>query len=290
MMRKNKLINETRSLNELEWLMERVFQKRGFDFREYRRNTLIRRIGRRLKARSSKTYKEYADVLDKDPGEYDKLFNDLTINVTSFFRDQSAFTALEQVVIPALVKKEAKNIRIWSMGCSTGEEPYSIAILLMEFLKQNIKKMDITILATDIDPRALKNAMKGIFSNKAVADIRPSWVEKYFIPAGNNFSVRPELKELITFQTHDMVSDPFYHDFDLVVCRNVLIYFMLPLQIRVLKCIHKELKQGGFLLLGKAEQPAAELNGLFSCVDRNARLYRNIPLQNTGIEWNRKRE
>jgi len=278
-MRKKKLINETKSPDELEWLMEKIFQERGFDFREYRKSTLTRRVGRRLKARNSKTYGEYADVLDKDPGEYDKLFNDLTINVTSFFRDQISFKALEEVVIPALVNREAKNIRIWSMGCATGQEPYSIAILLMELLKQNINKWEITILATDIDPGALKIARQGIFSDKDVADIRPSWVNRYFVPAGNDFCVQPELKELISFQTHNIVSDPCYHDFDLVVCRNVLIYFMPPLQTRVLKCIHKSLKQGGFLLLGKAEQPTGESKDLFYCVDGKAKLYRNLRLR-----------
>ena len=267
-------INETESPDKLEWLMEKIYQERGFDFREYRKNTLIRRLGRRLKARGSKTYGEYADVLDKDPAEYDKLFNDLTINVTSFFRDQIAFKALEEVVIPELIDREEKNIRIWSTGCATGEEPYSIAMLLMELLNRNINKWDIIILATDIDSRALECAMEGIFSAKDVAGIRPSWVKRYFVPAGKGFRVQPVLKELVTFQIHNMVSDLPYHDFDLVVCRNVLIYFRPVLQTHVLKGIHEGLKQGGFLLLGKAEQPVGETRGLFYCVDNKARLYR----------------
>ena len=272
--RKLQLINETESPDELEWLMEKIYSERGFDFREYRKSTLTRRIGRRLNAQSSKTYGEYADVLDKNPAEYDKLFNDLTINVTSFFRDQLAFKALEDVVIPALVDREAKNISIWSAGCATGEEPYSIAMLLMELLKRNINKRDITILATDIDSRTLGCAIKGIFSAKDVAGIRPSWVKKYFVPAGKGFRMQPVFKELVTFQTHNMVSDPPYHDFDLVVCRNVLIYFRPVLQTQVLKGIHERLKQGGFLLLGKAEQPVGETMGLFYCVDNKAKLYR----------------
>ena len=267
-------MNETESPDELEWLMEKIYRERGFDFREYRKSTLTRRIGRRMRARSSKTYGEYADVLDKDPAEYDRLFNDLTINVTSFFRDQIAFKALEEVVIPALLDGEPKNIRIWSMGCATGEEPYSIAMLLLDILDGDISKYETTILATDIDPRVLESAMEGLFSAKDVEGIRPSWVKRYFVPAGKGFSVQPALRELVTFQTHNMVSDPFYHDFDLVVCRNVLIYFRPGLQTQVLKGIYEGLKQGGFLLLGKAEQPVGETMGLFYCVDKKAKLYR----------------
>jgi len=271
---KRQLVNKTKSPAELEWLMEKIYRDRGFDFREYRKSTLTRRIGRRMRARSSKTYGEYADVLAKDPAEYDKLFNDLTINVSSFFRDQIAFKALEEVVIPALIDREAKNIRIWSMGCATGEEPYSIAMLLLDILDGDISKCETTILATDIDPRVLESAREGLFIAKDVEEIRPEWLERYFLPAGKDFRVQPVLRKLVTFQTHNMVSDPFYHDFDLVVCRNVLIYFRPVLQTQVLKGIYEGLKQGGFLLLGKAEQPIGETMGLFYCVDKRARLYR----------------
>ena len=264
----------TEEPDELERLMEKIYRERGFDFREYRKSTLTRRLGRRLNARGAITYGDYADVLDKDPAEYDKLFNDLTINVTSFFRDKMAFNVLKELVMPALAGRGAKNIRVWSAGCSTGEEPYSIAMILLEFLNRDIGKWEITILATDIDLRALERAREGVFMAKDVEGIRPAWLERYFVPAGKGFSAKPVVRELVTFQTHNLGSDPPYQDVDLAVCRNVLIYFMPTLQARVLKSFYKGLKQGGFLLMGKAEQPVGEAKGLFYCVDKKAKLYR----------------
>ena len=288
----------TEDRNELQHLLEKVYRERGFDFREYRESTLTRRLGRRLRARGAETYADYARVLDQDPTEYDRLFNDLTINVTSFFRDDVAFKALEEVVLPALIGREEGEtrrkgdrdrergspcppvppspclLRIWSAGCATGEEPYSIAMLLLETLGTRVDEFEITVLATDIDAKALDRAREGVFGPKDVEGIRPAWLERYFVAEGEAFRVRPALRQLVTFEVHNLVSDPPYRDLDLVVCRNVLIYFAPALQTRVLKGFHEGLREGGFLLLGKAEVPVGETRGLFHCVDRKAKLYR----------------
>lgn len=261
---------------ELQRLLEKIYRERGFDFREYRESTLTRRLARRLQARGVQSYAGYARVLDQDPVEYDRLFNDLTINVTGFFRDE-AFKALEEIVLPTLMERKGQPqrcFRIWSAGCATGEEPYSIAMLLLEFLGRDIARRDCSILATDIDTRTLQRAGEGVFGPKALEGIRPEWRDRYFITAGAGSRVRPFIRKLVTFQAHNLVSDPPYCDLDLVVCRNVLIYFTPPLQTRVLKGFHQGLKRGGFLFLGKAETPTAETKGLFRCVDRKARLYR----------------
>lgn len=259
---------------EIQGLLNKIYRERGFDFREYRESTLTRRLGRRLRARGAETYTDYAGILDKDPGEYDKLINDLLINVTSFFRDQAAFTVLEGLVIPALARSRAKSIRIWSAGCASGEEPYSIAMLLMEILGSEITSRDITILSTDIDMQALKRARQGIFTPQEVEGISPALLDKYFVNENNGFHVKPALGRFVTFEVHNLVSDLPYHDLDLVVCRNVLIYFAPLLQMRVLKGFHEGLKKGGFLLLGKAEVPAGETRGQFRCLDKKAKLYR----------------
>ncbi len=262
---------------DMQHLLEKVHRERGFDFQEYRESTLTRRLGRRLRAQGAKTYGDYAVVLDKDPGEYDKLFDDLTINVTSFFRDQLVFKVLEKEVLPVLIKRETnkpKVLRIWSAGCASGEEPYSIAMLLLEFLGRGIGKLEATILATDIDPKILKRAREGVFLPKEAESIRPAWLDRYFVHDGEGLRVQPALRELVTFREHNLVSDSPYYDLDLVVCRNVLIYFTPPLQTRVLKCFHEGLKQGSFLLLGKAEVPVGETRKLFRCVDNKAKLYR----------------
>ncbi|MGA9348761.1 MAG: protein-glutamate O-methyltransferase CheR [Anaerolineae bacterium] len=258
---------------DMQHLLEKVYRERGFDFREYKESTLTRRLARRLHARGAETYADYARVLDQDPTEYEKLFNDLTINVTSFFRDDVAFKALEEVVLPVLTGRGAKNIRIWSAGCATGEEPYSIGVLLLEILGPEINLWDVTILATGIDAKTLDRAREGVFGPKEVEGIRPAWLKRYFVAEDQAFRVQPALRQLVTFEEHNLVSDPPYHDLDLVVCRNVLIYFTPTLQTRVLKGFHEGLKAGSFLLLGKAEVPMGETKGLFHCVDSKAKLY-----------------
>jgi chemotaxis methyl-accepting protein methylase len=253
--------------------MEKVYRERDFDFRGYKESTLTRRLGRRLRARGVQTYIDYARVLDNDPTEYDRLFMDLTINVTSFFRDVVAFKALEEVVLPALITKGETNIRIWSAGCATGEEPYSIAMFLMECLDWESGSREVSILATDIDNKALQRAREGLFTPKEVVGIRPAWLERYFYPHKDGFRVKPALKELVTFEEHNLVSDPPYCELDLVVCRNVLIYLNPMPQAQMIEGFYTALKKGGFLLLGKAEVPVDETKDLFKCLDRKARLY-----------------
>ena len=293
---------------QLECLLEKIHSEWGFDFRGYKETTLTRRLGRRLRARGAETYSDYACVLDRDPAEYGKLFNDLTINVTSFFRDEVAFKALAEQVLPALIGEHGKAastcrcLQIWSAGCATGQEPYSIAMLLLEMLHPEVEtrhavslrcnvtirapevetrhavslRCNVTIRATDIDAKALQRAQEGVFTAKDVEGIRPAWLGRYFVPDGDGFRVQPVLRQLVTFEAHNLVSDAPYHDLDLVVCRNVLIYFAPALQTRVLRSFHEGLKEGGFLLLGKAEVPAGETERLFHRIDKKAKLYQKM--------------
>jgi chemotaxis methyl-accepting protein methylase len=258
---------------ELICLMEKIYGERGFDFRGYKETTLTRRLGRRLRARGVHTYTDYAGILDNDQTEYDRLFMDLTINVTSFFRDVVAFKALEEVVLPALITKGETNIRIWSAGCATGEEPYSIAILLMEYPDMDNGPRHASVLATDIDSKALEQAREGFFTPKEVEGIRPAWLERYFCAEGGGFRVKPALKILVTFEQHNLVIDPPYSGLDLIVCRNVLIYLNPMPQTQMIKGFYSALKQGGFLLLGKSEVPVGETRTLFNCLDKKAKVY-----------------
>ena len=261
----------------LQRLLEKIYRERDFDFREYKETTLNRRLGRRLRARGVQTYTDYACVLDEDPGEYDKLFDDLTINVTGFFRDEAAFMALEEIALPALLHKNRetrRGLRIWSAGCATGEEAYSIAMLLLELSGGDICQSEAAVLATDIDRRALGRAREGVFSPKALEGIRPSSRRRYFVAENGGFRAEPAFRQMVTFEEHNLASDPPYLDVDLVVCRNVLIYFAPGLQTRVLKGFSEGLKDGGFLLLGRAEAPVGRTQRLFDCLDREAKLYR----------------
>jgi len=257
-------------------LMEKIYRERGFDFRGYKETTLTRRLGRRLRARGVQSYIDYARVLDNDQTEYDRLFNDLTINVTSFFRDELAFNSLENVVLPAFTQKGEKNIRIWSAGCATGEEPYSLAMLLVETLGAEASHWGITILGSDIDAKALDQARDGVFSKIQVEGIRPTWLEKHFYAGDSSFRVSPALKELVIFKEHNLVSDPPYSGLDLVVCRNVLIYLNPLPQAQMIEGFYSALKQGGFLLLGKSEIPVGETRTLFNCIDKKAKVYQKV--------------
>ena len=267
----------TEDRKALERLLGKVYRERGFDFRDYRESTLARRLRRRLSATGARTYADYAQVLDGDPAEYNRLFDDLTINVTSFFRDEAAFRALEEVVLPALIERGTemrRHLRIWSAGCATGEEPYSIAMLLLHRLGRSARYWDICILGTDIDTKALQRAREGVFPPKAVERIPPALVDRYLVAEHGGFRLQPVLRELVAFEVHNLVSDAPYRDMDLVVCRNVLIYFAPALQARVLRALYEGLRPGGFLLLGRAEVPAGSANALFECVSSKAKLFR----------------
>jgi len=206
-----------------------------------------------------------------------RLFSDLTINVTNFFRDDVTFNLLERNVLPALVnryKDKLRRIRIWSAGCATGQEPYSIAMLLLELLYRDIIKWDVTIFATDIDTKVLNLAKEGFFTLKEVDGVRSEWLERYFSYENKGFRIKQILRQLVTFAEHNLVKDSPYHDLDMVVCRNVLIYFTNLLQTRVLKNFYKVIKEEGFLLLGRSEALVGETRRLFQLVDSKAKLYK----------------
>ncbi|MDI6795110.1 MAG: protein-glutamate O-methyltransferase CheR [bacterium] len=165
---------------------------------------------------------------------------------------------------------------MWSAACATGEEPYSVAILLLEMLGPKIDSWKVNIIATDIDIKALNRAEEGAFTLKQVEGIQPALLKNYFVQENNSFSVKPEVRQLVTFKVHNLAGDPPYQDLDLVICRNVIIYFISTLQSRMLTGFHEGLKKGGFLLLGKAEVLIGEMRRMFECLDIKAKLYRKI--------------
>lgn len=266
-----------KSPRELHVLLEKIFHERGIDFRGYKKATVSRCLGRRMQARGARTYADYSAILDKDPGEYGRLFDELTINVTSFFRNEAAFDALKEVISNAVQKGkggESERVLIWSAGCSTGEEPYSIAILLKEILGPEIGSLDVKILATDIDSKALAHAREGVFSPSSVEPIQTSRLENCFLKENRGFRVKPSLRKLVTFEQHNLVQDPHYENLDFVVCRNVIIYFNLALQMQMMRNFYRSLNDSGFLLLGEYEIPMGEARKLFYCLDFKAKLYK----------------
>lgn len=270
-------------LNErsLQQIYRLIFDEKGVDFSQYKRNTLVRRIERRMAALKISTLSDYLDSLRADLEEVHNLYNDILIGVTEFFRDKEVFDALNPYLEEVIAKKEqGEEIRIWSIGCSTGEEAYSLAIILSEILKDKVNRYKIKIFATDIDDESLKIARAGIYSDTSFMHMDRSLIQRYFTVLKNQFEVKKSLRELVVFSRHNVVSDSPFLRLDLISCRNMLIYFNQMLQNRFFPIVHYALKDQGLLLLGKSESIGQHLD-LFITLDKNEKIFRS---QYTGVK------
>nr|WP_276616178.1 CheR family methyltransferase [Rhodobacter sp. SGA-6-6] len=249
----------------------------GHDFHGYKHNTFFRRVQRRMQVTQAETVEAYLDVLRTDAEEAQNLFNDLLIGVTHFFRDQKEFQALEREVIPRLFegKGAGDQIRVWVLGCATGEEAYSLAILLREHMSRIDAVPHIQIFATDIDSRALTQARVGRYAASAVQELSPERLARWFVKEGNTYCIVKELREMCIFSQHNLIKDAPFSRLDLVSCRNLLIYLNAELQNRVIPLFHFALKPGGFLFLGNSENVSRH-GKLFAPVDRRFRIFRQV--------------
>ena len=228
---------------------------RGIDFTHYKRTTVLRRIERRMVVNHCETLAEYAEFLDVNQEEVNVLVKEILIGVTNFFRDAAFFETLKEKAIRPVVQnaKEEEPIRVWSAGCSTGEEAYSIAILFQELLEELHIRRDVKIFATDIDIQAIEQAGKGVFSESIIDDVSAERLAKYFIKRNDQYHISKEIRRMIIFAPHNMLSDPPFGKLDLISCRNVMIYFQPVLQRGLFAVFHSALKNGGYLFLGKSE-------------------------------------
>ncbi|OGT87948.1 MAG: chemotaxis protein CheR, partial [Gammaproteobacteria bacterium RIFOXYA12_FULL_61_12] len=249
----------------------------GHDFSQYKENTLVRRIERRMALHQIERPGDYLRFVQQKPGELDALFRDLLIGVTNFFRDPEAFAALEQRIIPRLfaVRPSGAPIRVWVCGCSTGEEAYSIAILLQEYLETLRQAFKVQVFATDIDPLAIERARSGIYPASIAADISPERLARFFVQDANggSYRIQKTIRDLLVFSEQDLVKDPPFSRLDLISCRNLLIYMNGDLQKRLIPLFHYALNPGGSLFLGTSET-IGEFSSLFSALDRKWKLYR----------------
>ncbi len=247
----------------------------GHDFHGYKRNTFLRRVQRRIQVTQTETIDAYLDYLRGVPDEAQGLFNDLLIGVTHFFRDRREFEFLEHEVVPKLFegKTSADQLRVWVLGCATGEEAYSIAILLREYAARIDAVPHIQIFATDIDGRALAQARVGRYSEGAVREVTPARLARWFVKEGDTYCVLKELREMCIFSQHNIIKDAPFSRLDLVSCRNLLIYLGSELQNRMIPLFHFALRQGGFLFLGNSENVTRH-SKLFAPVDRKFRIFR----------------
>lgn len=254
-------------------LVAHMHRERGIDFSGYIESTLARRIAARVKARSAESFGGYKAVLDKDPEEYARLLDHLTITVTRFFRNKAALEALEKAVVSLRKAHPDRPVKIWCAGCATGQEPFSIAMLLDGQLGA-VAKEGISILATDIDREALKFAREGLFGDELVKDVPAEALERYFDREAEAYRMKADVRDRIDFRHHNLLADPPPPALDMVVCRNVLIYFRIPVQTRLVRRFHHALNPGGLLLLGRYEMLVRDMRHGFRPADFEARLYR----------------
>ncbi|MFD0998559.1 chemotaxis protein CheB [Ohtaekwangia kribbensis] len=245
------------------------------DFMHYKRPTLFRRLAKRMTELEIKTLKEYRDYLRDNGQELEILCKEFLINVTRFFRDGDAFECLRVEVIPGIfsLKKPGEVIKIWIAACSSGEEAYSVAILLLEHLEMVNVNCTIKVFATDIDEEALEVASRGIYSESIAADVPSNFLQKYFIKEGNTYRVSQELRKVVVFANHDILRDPPFSKLDLITCRNMFIYLTSDLQTKALKRFHFALNINSYLMLGPSENIGI-LKDVMHEVSRKWKVYR----------------
>jgi chemotaxis protein methyltransferase CheR len=266
--------------HEFVELTRKISRERGFPCASYKEKCLRRRIAVRMRARGVHTYADYARVLDNDAAEYERLLDALTINVTKLFRNWPVYEALAEKVIPELWTAAGRRIHVWSAGCSSGEEPYSIAVLFHRYaglLRQLRDVGRVDVLGTDIDRASLASAERGQFNEGAFDETPPELREQYF-SATAPFTVAPAVRASVRFRRVDLLEQwpPQPGGYQLITCRNVLIYFDRDTQERLLARFHDVLAPDGFLVLGKVETLLGPVRARFAAVDARERIFRRV--------------
>ena len=265
-------------------IMGMLRSRTGHDFKHYKRATVLRRLERRLQVNSLHNLPDYRAHLAEQPAEAKALLKDLLIGVTNFFRDREAFEALERQVLPVLFERPPGNgdgddagVRVWVVGCATGEEAYSMAMLALEAAAEQRVPPDLQVFATDIDDEALAVARSGAYPASIVTDVPPMRLRKFFSHEDQRYRIRKELRESVLFAAHNVLRDPPFSRLDLICCRNLLIYLDRDVQAQILQNFHFALRPGGYLFLGNSET-ADSLGAYFVPVDKKHRIYRANPM------------
>ena len=256
--------------------MEKIYanlkETRKIDFRQYRRETVLRRTERRMILLQKTTLAEYADYLEANPEESVALSKDLLIGVTRFFRDAECFEKLREEVVRPLLKNAEEQIRVWVAGCSTGEEAYSIAILFKEEMESLNIKREVKIFATDLDETSVAVAAAGIYGDNILESVSVSRLSRFFTRRDKEYSIGREIRQMVVFSPHNVFSNPPFARLDLISCRNMLIYFQPELQNHLFATFHAALKDKGYLFLGKSES-LGDFAKAFPVLDGKARLF-----------------
>ncbi|ARV14791.1 CheR family methyltransferase [Polaribacter sp. SA4-12] len=280
---KNRTLNTGRKptiASSINDLLEKVFillrNETGCNFGDYKNSTVIRRIEKRMALNQINKLENYLKYLQKNKEEIKKLFDELLIGVTSFFRDNEAYNIIENTIISQIVskKKEGDTIRIWVAGCSTGEEAYSLAILFDEAINKQTKSIKLQIFASDLDERAINIARQGVYPETIFTDVTPERLQRYFKSEANTYRINKEIRDKVIFSEHNLIKDPPFSKQDMVSCRNLLIYLNIEAQKKVFAIFHYALNPEGILFLGSSES-LGEYADLYEVIDRKNKLFKH---------------
>src|ERR1700761_116654 len=263
--------------SEMESIFRLLRRSTTVDFTGYKSPTIARRVQRRMVLHKMDKLADYGALLHREPAEVDALYHDLLINVTSFFRNPEAFAALRHVVYPAILEARIStsgSIRMWVPGCSTGEETYSHAMSLVEFLGEERADIPIQVFGTDLSERAIQTARAGVYKENIEADVTPARLRRFFYKADGGYQIRKAIRDLCIFSTQNVFNDPPFSRMDLVSCRNVMIYLSQPLQKKVIPIFHYALNPTGFLMLGSTEGLLGAGSELFDMTDKKQKIFR----------------
>lgn len=265
---------------ENELSLQKIFMlirnRTSHDFSYYKENTIYRRIGRRMNVHQIHNIHQYLRYLQETPHEIDILFQELLINVTNFFRDDEAFEAVKNTLNSLISKKsDVDNLRVWIPGCSSGEEAYSIGIIIHELLEESGKNIDVQIFGTDIDLDAINTARSGKYSNNITADVGSKRLQKYFIKKDNMYIIKNDIREMVVFAGHDVIKDPPFTRLDMISCRNLLIYLNTDAQMKALSNFSYGLNKNRILFLGPSEN-VGEFIDTFSVINKKWKIFKNI--------------
>jgi two-component system CheB/CheR fusion protein len=263
----------------LTQLFALLAKETGTDFSGYKSGTVARRIYRRMYQLGVKTLEEYLEILQKKPEEGKNLFREILIHVTSFFRDPGLFQALATAVFPRFANRQAPQapLRIWVPGCASGEEAYSLAIALLEYFAHNHLEADFTIFATDISATAIAKARAGLFAETSLHHLSGGRRKEFFSKSPQGYLVNKRVRDHLVFAVHNVIKDPPFSNLDLISCRNLMIYFAVPLQQRVFNTFYYALRPNCFLVLGASENVVVK-SGLFTCIDNKNKIFSRSPL------------
>jgi chemotaxis protein methyltransferase CheR len=260
-----------------------IYERAGLDCSGYRDEYLKRRFEIRLRATGVERYGKYLLYLKKNPDEFQNLLNDLTINYTMFFRDSDVYAYLEKRLLPKILSS-SNPARIWSAGCATGEEPYSLAILVHKILGQSIANHVVTIFASDIDKDALSKAENGVYQEKQLGYLDAASFKKFFTKNGENCRVNDFVKRIVRFEQVDLNTSGLHENIDLILCRNVMIYFSKESQQLIHMNFYNALKDGGYLITGKSEVLSGEPFKRFLSVDTQTRVFQKPLKSNENLK------